>query len=114
MGEPEFNEGQRGVRYPKVIDLIALDNEKDTVVVTMIEDRPWGESEEQLDQLQEKFNNYVDYILDGWLFSQFPQYVGKRCAIQIKGTHPPDAQQAKFFTSMKRFCDEQNLGFEVI
>jgi hypothetical protein len=114
MEEEEIQEGKRGVRYPKVIDLISFDQTSDSVVVTMLEDRPWGDSEEQLDQLQDKFNNYVDYILDGWLYSQYPQYQTKKCVIRIQGTHPPDAQQAKFFEAMSRFCAEQNLGFEVV
>jgi len=114
LSEEQFQEGMRGVRYPKVIDLIAFDKSSDSIVVTMIEDRPWGESEEQLDQLQDKFNNYVDYILDGWLYSQYPQYQSKRCVIRIEGVHPPDEQQGKFFEAMKRFCAEQKLGFEAV
>ena len=112
--EEEIQEGKRGVRFPKVIDLIAFDQAQDEVVVTMLEDRPWGESEEQLDQLQDKFNNYADYILDGWLFSQYPQYLGKSCKIRIEGSQPPDSEQSKFFEAMKRFCEEQKLGFEVV
>jgi len=104
---------ERGVRNPKVIDLIAWDPIKDEVVLTMIEDRPWGESEEQLDQLESKFNNYADYILDGWMYSQYPQYQGKKCRIRVEGSHLPDEHQAKFFTAMSRFCGEQNIAFEV-
>jgi hypothetical protein len=104
---------ERGVQNPKVIDLIALDGKTDQVIVSMVEDRPWGHSEEQLDQLQEKFNNYVDYVLDGWLYSQYPQYVGKKVVIEIQGIHEPDAQQNRFFEAMQRFCQENNLGFHV-
>jgi len=113
QGEEQFQEGNRGVRFPKVIDLISYEKDSDSVVVTMLEDRPWGESEEQLDQLKDKFNNYVDYVLDGWLFSQYPQYQSKKCVIRVQGTHPPDQNQSKFFEAMRRFCDEQNLGFDV-
>ena len=114
MTEEDIQEGKRGVRFPKVIDLISFDESNDFVIVTMLEDRPWGDSEEQLDQLQDKFNNYVDYILDGWLYSQYPQYESKKCIIRVQGTHPPDLKQSKFFESMKRFCSEQKLGFEVV
>lgn len=114
MQDEQIQEGNRGVQYPKVIDLISHDEARDLVVLTMIEDRPWGQSEEQLEQLQDKFNNYADYILDGWLFAQYPQYQGKKCSIRVQGVHLPDDSQSKFFQAMKRFCTEQNLEFEVV
>lgn len=110
----EANESQeRGVKNPKVVDLISLDPSKDEVILTMVEDRPWGTSEEQLDQLEEKFNNYLDYILDGWLFSQYPKYDGKRCRVRIEGISLPDEQQNRFFEAMRRYCKEHGVGFEV-
>ena len=114
MEEDQIQEGKRGVQYPKVLDLISFDEASDLVVVTMIEDRPWGESEEQIEQLQVKFNNYADYILDGWLYAQYPQYEGKRCLIRVQGAHFPDQNQSKLFETMKRFCSEQKLEFEVV
>jgi hypothetical protein len=106
-------ETTRGVRNPKVVDLISLDTKRDEVVLSMIEDRHWGESEEQLDQLEEKFNNYLDYILDGWLYSQYPVYQGKRCRIRVQGKELPDEEQARFFEIMQRFCTDNGIGFEL-
>lgn len=103
----------RGVRNTKVIDLICLDSAADEVVLTMIEDRHWGESEEQLEQLEEKFNNYLDYILDGWLYSHYPKYQGKRCRIRVECLELPDDKQNRFFDVMRKFCIEQGVGFEV-
>jgi len=102
---------ERGVHNPKVIDLISYDREQNLVTLTMIEHRPWGASEEQLDQLQAKFNNYVDYCLDGWLVKQFPQYEGSRIAIQIEGASLPTAEQERYFTAMREFCSENDIEF---
>jgi len=109
----DTNESERGVKNPKVVDLITLEKKSDRVILTMVEDRPWGESEEQLQQLEEKFNNYFDYIMEGWMYQQYPEYAGKRCCIRVEGQHPPDAKQQRFFDVMKRFCAENEIDFEV-
>jgi hypothetical protein len=50
-----------------VIDLFAHDPKTDEVVLVMKEPRPWDGSDERLHQLQEKFNAYVSFLLDGAL-----------------------------------------------
>ena len=50
-----------------VIDIFAHDPKTDEIVLVMNEPRPWDGSEERLHQLQEKFNAYVSFLLDGEL-----------------------------------------------
>ncbi|MEO5767403.1 MAG: DUF6572 domain-containing protein, partial [Polyangia bacterium] len=59
--------GETGVQNPSIIDLIATDPASDSVVLVMIERRPWGSSSQQFKQIEEKVNRYMGYVLDGFL-----------------------------------------------
>ncbi len=43
----------------------------------MFESRPWDDSDLQLFQLQEKFNAYVSFLLDGEMAEAHPELAGK-------------------------------------
>ena len=59
------NEPQSGVAQAGVIDLFGFDQKKNEVLLVMNEPRPWDGSEIRLHELQEKFNAYVSFLLDG-------------------------------------------------
>ncbi len=75
-GETQAPEA-RGVRNPRVVDLVSLDAQSDEVVLLMLEERAWGSEPEQLRELEAKFNSYLTYVLDGHMVKQYPQYEGK-------------------------------------
>ena len=118
--EPELPESEkikqtlRGVVNSRVIDLITLDASANRVVLQMVEDRPFGTEPEQLAQLEEKFNNYVDYILDGWLVRQYPQYKDLPVAIELLTATAPDETTQKMITEMSRFASRVALTFTTI
>ena len=107
--EPEA----RGVRNPRVVDLIRLDTERDEVVLLMLEERPWGTEPEQLRQLEAKFNSYLAYVLDGHMVKQYPQYAGKRVCVRLDCAAPPGEGEQAMLTSMGNFAASENLSFEV-
>ena len=61
-----------GVANPAVIDLFALDQKTGEVLLAMNEPRPWDGSDERLHELQEKFNAYVSFLLDGEMIAAHP------------------------------------------
>src|ERR1700682_834116 len=61
----EQESSKTDIANPAVIDLFALDQKSDEILLGMREPRPWDGSEERLHQLQEKFNAYVSFLLDG-------------------------------------------------
>ena len=71
MTEQEHEQEQEGealtagVANPAVIDVFGLDGKSGEVVLAMNEPRPWDGSDERLHELQEKFNAYVSFLLDG-------------------------------------------------
>jgi hypothetical protein len=103
----------RGVQNPNVIDLISLDSEANEVVLLMLEERPWGTVPDQLEQLDEKYNSYVSYVLDGHLVKQYPQYADKGVRIQLDCASPPGSQEKIRIGAMRNFAASERLGFSV-
>ena len=78
-----------GVEHAHVIDSIVHDARTDEVVLTMVERRPWDDSDEQLFQLQEKFNAYVSFVLDGEMAEAYPDFTKKRVRLRLECVAPP-------------------------
>ncbi len=66
-----------GVANPGVIDLFGLDVATDQVLLVMQEARPWEGGDAQLHDLQEKFNAYASFILDGEMWTAHPEVKDK-------------------------------------
>jgi len=109
----EERQESRGVRNPRVVDLISLNSQSDEVVLLMLEERPWGTAPEQLRQLEAKFNSYLAYVLDGHMVKQYPQYAGKRVCIRLDCAAAPGENEQAMLTAMGNFAASENLSFEV-
>lgn len=105
---------ERGVHNPRVVDLIARDAETGTVVLTMLEPRPWGSAENQIRQIEEKFNAYLQYALGGNLESQYPQYAGAPLTFRLECAQMPGEQEAAFLDSVVKFAAQENIEFLVV
>lgn len=57
----------------------------------MVEDRPWGTSPEQTDQLKAKINAYAGYLFDGTIFEHYPEIAGKPVRVQLDCVDTPPA-----------------------
>ncbi|MFN8389231.1 MAG: DUF6572 domain-containing protein [Bdellovibrionota bacterium] len=102
---------QRGVQNPKVIDLI--EPRGDSVVLQMIEDRPWSFSKEQLQQLGEKFDNYLEYVLAGWFLKHYPQYEGKKICFELLTQTSPHEPAKQMLSDMEEYAKSRGFGFAV-
>jgi translation initiation factor RLI1 len=101
--------GEPGVANPRMIDLITLDKASDTVVLVMMEPRPWGAVAEQLTQIEEKVNRYMGYVLDGFLAEQYPQYVGKPVQIRLDCAEAPHGEAVRFVAAMTDACERHGI-----
>src|SRR5207237_7161498 len=72
IDEP-MRETSTGVANPAVIDLFGVDQKTGEVLLVMNEPRPWDGSHQQLHEMQEKFNAYASFILDGELTDAHPE-----------------------------------------
>ena len=105
--------GEPGVQNPMILDLITLDGATDKVVLAMIERRPWGSDPRQLQQIEEKINRYLGYVLDGYLADHYPQYEGRRVQIRLDCAEPPHGEALQFVAAAEHAVGAQGLEFVV-
>ena len=72
--------------------MIAHDTKMDEVVLVMNEADAWDGSDARLIALQERFNAYVSFFLDGEMAETHPEFVGKPARIEVRCAHVPDAR----------------------
>jgi len=93
----------------RVIDVIAEDAKTGEVVLVMNEPNEWGGSDEQLLALQERFNAYVSFLLDGEMAEAHPELAGKPARIELRCAHTPDARALELLALI-----HDQLGFQEI
>jgi hypothetical protein len=103
-----------GLANPAVIDLFAHDKKTDEVVLAMHEPRSWDGSDERLHQLQEKFNAYVSFLLDGEMIAAHPELAGKSARIELRCDHMPDEPALALLNLIHDQIALQEIKMEVI
>jgi hypothetical protein len=97
-----------------VIDVIAADKKTGEVVLVMNEPNEWDGSNEQLLGLQERFNAYVSFLLDGEMDSAHPELAGKPARIEVRCTHMPDSKTLELLALIHDQLAFQDIKMEVI
>ncbi|MEO5719834.1 MAG: DUF6572 domain-containing protein [Chthoniobacterales bacterium] len=103
-----------GVERADVIDFFAHDSKRDAVVLAMFESRPWENSDLQLFQVQEKFNAYVSFLLDGELAEAHPALAGKSARIELRCTEMPEGRILDLLHAIHDQLALQEIAVEVI
>src|SRR5213592_4024485 len=97
-----------------VIDVIAQDAKTNEVVLVMNEPGEWNDSDERLLALQERFNAYVSFLLDGEMAEAHPELVGKPTRIELRCAHMPDARALELLGHIHDQLAFQEISLEVV
>ena len=97
-----------------LIDLIAQDPKTSDVVLVMNEPNEWNGSDEQLLVLQERFNVYVSFLLDGEMAESHPELSGKPARIELRAVHMPDARSLELLGLIHDRLAFQEIKLEVV
>jgi len=97
-----------------VIDMIGHDAKTNEVVLVMNEPNDWDSSDEQLLALQERFNAYVSFLLDGELTESHPELAGKRARIEVRCAHMPDTRALELLGLIHDHLAFQEINVEVV
>ena len=89
-----------------VIDVIAQDSNTGEVVLVMNEPEPWDDSDERLLALQERFNAYVSFLLDGEMAETNPNLADRPARIELRCAHIPDTRALELLASGRVPLDE--------
>ena len=103
-----------GVANAAVIDLFALDEEAGEVLLVMKEERAWDGSDMRLHELQEKFNAYVSFLLDGEMVAEHPELAGKRARIEVHCATMPDERALELLGLIHDQLALQEIKLEVV
>ena len=111
MAKPksELNKDRVGV-----IDMIAHDPKKDEAVLVMNELQPWNGSDKGLFHLQERFNAYVSFLLDGEFAQWDPKLAQKRARIEVRCAHMPDARALDLLGQIHDQLAHQEIDVQVV
>ena len=97
-----------------VIDLIAHDPKRDEVVLVMNEPHEWDGSDEQLLALQERFNAYASFLLDGEIAEAHPELADKPARIELRCAHMPDTRALELLEAIHDQLAFQEIKLEVV
>ena|SRR5947209_3649998 len=97
-----------------VIDVIAHDAKTNEVVLVMNEPNEWDGSDERLLALQERFNAYVSFLLDGEMAEAHPELAGKPARIELRCAHMPDTRALELLGLLHDQLAFQEIKLEVI
>lgn len=97
-----------------VIDIIAQDAKTGDVVLVMNEPNEWDSSDEQLLTLQERFNTYVSFLLDGEMAEAHPELVGKPTRIELRCAHMPETRALELLGHIHDQLAFQEIRLEVV
>lgn len=90
MPEPEKHSSE--ATRVGVVDMIGHDPKTDEAVLVMNEAAVWDGSDERLLEVQERFNAYVSFLLDGEFAEWNPELARKRARIEVRCARMPDAR----------------------
>ena len=109
--EPEISNSKNRT---SVIDVIAHDPKTGQVVLVMNDPNEWDGSDEQLLSLQERFNAYVSFLLDGEMASDHPELAGKPARIELRCAHMPDTRALELLGLIHDQLAFQEIELEVV
>src|SRR5437773_1760920 len=97
-----------------VIDVIAEDKKKGEVVLVMNEPEPWDSTDGQLLALQELFNAYVSFLLDGEMAEAHPELASQPTRIELRCAHMPDTRALELLGHIHDQLAFQEIKLEVV
>ena len=103
-----------GIANPAVIDLFAFEQKTGEVLLVMNESRPWTGGAEQLHELQEKFNTYASFILDGEMTEAHPELKGRAARIELRCQHLPSNEALALLQAIHDQLELQGIKVEVM
>ena len=94
--------------------MVAHDPKTDEAVLVMNESEPWDGSDERLFALQERFNAYVSFLLDGEFAEWDPKLAQKRARIELRCAHMPDNRAIDLLAQIRDQLAHQEIDVQVV
>jgi hypothetical protein len=109
--EPEISNSKQRT---SVIDLIAHDPKTGEILLAMNEPNERDGSDEQLLALQERFNAYISFLLDGEMAEAHPEFASNAARIELRCAHMPDTRALELLGLIHDQLAFQEIKLEVV
>lgn len=109
-----MKQDQTGISNSSVIDVFGVDSKTGEVLLVMNEPRPWVGGHEQLHELQEKFNAYASFILDGEMTEAHPELAGRTTRIELRCDQMPSKEALALLQAIHEQLELQAVKLEVV
>jgi len=80
----------------------------------MNESESWRRSDAQLLELQERFNTYASFLLDGEMAEAHPELAGKRARIELRCAQMPEGRALDLLGAIHDQLAFQDIRLEVV
>jgi hypothetical protein len=95
------------------VDVVSISGDGSTVVLSMVETRPWDARGEHLLDLQAKLSSYLGYVESGQLLERCPQAKGKRVLFRLDSAYPLSNHAVEFIrVAQTQWLDPLSISFE--
>jgi len=94
--------------------MIAHDPKTDEAVLVMNEPQPWDDSDARLHALQERFNAYVSFLLDGEFAEWNPKLARKPVRIEVRCAQMPEGRALDLLSKIHDQLAHQEIKMEVV
>jgi hypothetical protein len=104
------SDGTRHARREPVIDAVLRSPDDREHVLLLVEPRPWRE-QGAVDELADRINRTVSYVLDGRLAADLPETAGRAVRVHVDHLQPADADVEAFFLLAEARLALRGIGF---
>ena len=84
-----------------------------SVVLSMFEERPWDGSDERVQELEDKVNAYLTFVLDGHMSRQHPDIEARQVTIQLDYLSRMDERTRALLPSIEATLAAYGIDFTV-
>jgi hypothetical protein len=81
----------------KQVDAVSEDASRESIVLSLVETRPWGDRGENLPDVQKKIYAYLDFVESGEVWAKFPTMRGRKIVFRVHTEYPTTPLEDKFF-----------------
>lgn len=97
-----------------IIDAVGICKQTGSVVLSLMDEEGWNDSDGHLKRLQEKLANYLRFVESGDMRKAYPKAQGRTARIEIRGRcHPPESGQ-RFLEETSQRVEAKGIELQAI
>ena len=100
------------IEDPTTVDLVVAHRDG-SVVLSMFEERPWDGSDRRLQELEEKVNAYLTFVLDGHMAREHPDIDSSAITIRLDYLNRMDVRTRALLPAIEAALAEYGIDFAV-